>query len=106
MVGGEEQLENVHITIRFLFRASTGIYLVEPQLIATYVVFDLPEPERPDGIEWFWLCLDVPPKLMDSFLKVNPQWYGERLHCSASLAGEPDMMQALATVKMFLLDVV
>ena len=99
--GGDELLESIHISVSALLRASTGLYMVVPEFIATYVVFDLPDLEDPQtrqDTQWLWYCLEVPPNLMDIFLKVNPRWYGDRLHCSAVLAKDPAMMSCLKTV--------
>ena len=98
--GGEELLEGIHISISALLRGSKGIFMVVPECIATCVVFDsqIWGPDNLRDIEWFWTCLDVPPKLMDLFVKVNPQWDGTSLHCSASLAGDADRVSAVTTV--------
>ena len=42
VVGGEERLDEVHISVSSLLSASAGIFLVVPEFIATFVVFDLP----------------------------------------------------------------
>ena len=67
VVGGEELLEGVHISVSSLLRASAGIFLMVPEFIATFVVFDLPQVDTTDDLEWFWTTLDVPPKLMQLF---------------------------------------
>ena len=64
VAGGEEVLDAVHISVSSLLRASTGLFLVVPEFIVTFVVFDLPELETTDDVEWLWTALDVPPKLM------------------------------------------
>ena len=103
VVGGEELLDGVHISVSSLLRASKGLFMVVPEFIATFVVFDLPDLATTDELEWFWATLDVPPKLMPLFLKVNPQWYGQRLHCTASLAQDLDMVNIVTTVIHFCL---
>ena len=103
VAGGEEVLDAVHISVSSLLRASTGLFLVVPEFIVTFVVFDLPELETTDDVEWLWTALDVPPKLMQLFLKVNPQWYGQRLHCSASLGQDLEAVKAVTTVIHFCL---
>ena len=69
LVGGDEQLESIHISVSSLLRASQGLFMVVPEFIATYVVLDLPELDNIPDTQWFWCCLDVPPKLMDLFLR-------------------------------------
>ena len=101
VVGGAEMLESIHISVSALLRGSQGLFMVVPEFIATYVVLDLPEAGNISDLQWFWICLDVPPKLIDLFVRVNPQWRGDRLHCSASLSGAADMMTAVKTCLHF-----
>ena len=103
VLGGADMLEGIHISVSSLLRASKGLFLVVPEFLATYVVLDLPQPENFDDIQFFWTCLDVPPKLIDLFLKVNPVWKDGKLHCSALLSGDPDMVSAVTTVIHFCL---
>ena len=80
-----------------MLRASTGLYMVAPDFIATFVVFDLPDFDDHQFLQdtqWLWCCLEVPPKMMELFLKVNPWWYGDRLHVSAALARDHERMRA------------
>ena len=72
MVGGPEMLESIHISVSALLRCSQGLFVVVPEFIATYVVVDLPEADNMSDLQWFWTCLDVPPKLIDLFVRVNP----------------------------------
>ena len=90
VVGGDELLESIHISVSALLRASQGLFLVVPEFIATYVAFDSPDPSNPEDVHWLWLSLEVPPKLLDLFVKVNPQWHGDRLHCSSMLSADRD----------------
>jgi len=68
VVGGAEMLESNHISVSALLRGSQGIFMVVPEFIATYVVLDLPEADNMSDLQWFWTCLDVPPKLIDLFV--------------------------------------
>ena len=97
VVGCDELLEAIHISVSALLRGSQGLFRAVPEFIAGFVVLDVPEVDNTEDIVWFWTCLDVHPKLIDLFVRVNPQWRGDRLHCSASLSGAPDMMTALTT---------
>ena len=97
MVVGEAMLESVHISISALLRGSSGLFKCVPEFISTYVVCDLLDPDCPDDIYWLWTCLDVPPQLIDLFVRVNPQWTGDRLHVSARLSGAVDMISAVTT---------
>ena len=54
MTGGGALLEDVHITISALLRASTGIYMCVPEFIAGYVAFDRHEPDSLEDLEYLW----------------------------------------------------
>ena len=98
VVGGDELLESIHIAVSALLRASHGLFLVIPEFIATYVAFDSPDPDSPEDVHWLWLSLEVPPQLLDLFVKVNPRWHGDRLHCSSRLSGDLDGISAVTTL--------
>ena len=98
---GDEFLEAIHISVSALLRGSTGLFTVLPHFIATYVVFDLApiaDAQTLQDTQWLWCCLDVPFKLLDTFLKVNPRWYGDRLHCSSALADDPEKESCVKAV--------
>ena len=93
-------VDDVHISISALLRASTGIYMSVPQFIASYVSFDRPDPDSctSANIASLWTFLDVAPTDLDLFLKVNPMFDGQRLHVSAALLGDPECVHIVTTI--------
>lgn len=98
MVGGDDMLEDVHVSISALMRASTGLSQVVPEFIAGFVDFDRPEPSNTEEIAQFWAFFDIDHKHIDLFIKVNPVWTGKKLRVSASLINDPGCMAALKTI--------
>ena len=95
LVDGDGFFEGVHVAVSGLLRASTGLLLSVPEFIAGSVAFDLPEPLVPEDIEFLWSFLDVPPLLMEVFIRVNPKWDGQRLHVLSSLESAPDAIESI-----------
>ena len=95
LVVGEKFTEAVHVAVSGLLRASTGLLNSVQEFIGTSVAFDLPDPSDPSDIEFLWSYLDVPPQLLDVFIRVCPRWQGGRLHVRASLVNEEDATEAI-----------
>ena len=98
VLGGDQFVEDIHVTVSSLLRASTGLSLAVPEFIAGFVDFDLPEPSNYADIEMLWSFLDIEPRHMHFFLKVNPIWTGQRLRVSSSLINDPECVACLKTV--------
>ena len=62
LVPGKELLEDVHILISSLIRASTGLQMAVGEHVVGRVVFDRPLPDNTEALEQFWTCLDVSQK--------------------------------------------
>ena len=91
-------LEDVHIIISSLLRASTGLHLSVCEFVAGFVIFDRLAPDNIDDIEHLWSCLDVEPHILDLVVKVNPFWDGKKLRVSAALIDEADAINMVITV--------
>ena len=98
LVPQPELLEDVHVSISSLIRASTGLYMSVPQFVATFVSYDRPEPSSIADVEHFWSSLDVEPKYLELFVAVNPLWIGGKLHVSSSLLTRSDAIEAVTTI--------
>ena len=100
LVSSTDLADDVHISISALLRGSTGIYMSVPQLIASYVSFDRPDPDSctSGNTALFWTLLDVAPTDLDVFLKVNPMFDGQRLHVSGSLIGDPECVHIVTAI--------
>ena len=94
----QELLESVHITISSLLRASTGIHQAIPLFITRNVAFDRAPAENPSEVEQFWAMLDVEPRHLELFVKVNPYWDGKILHVSSGLLSEADSLGPVRTL--------
>ena len=57
LIGGEDQLDGIHITVSSFIRASKGFIPVVSEFIASYVVLDLDPLDNTDDLEWIGLCL-------------------------------------------------
>ena len=66
-------LEDIHISVSSLLRASIGLVMIVPAFIATHVAFYRPEPLDAEELAQLWTALDIKPKLIDLLIKVNPQ---------------------------------
>ena len=97
VLGGDQFVEDIHVTVSSLLRASTGLSLAVPEFIAGFVDFDLPEPSNYADIEMLWSFLDIEPQHMHLFLKVNPIWTSQRLRESSSLINDPECVACLKT---------
>ena len=98
LVSGDDMLEDVHITISSLLRASTGLYQSIPEFVTRFVAFDRADPDSVADVEHFWSFLDVEPQVLGLMVKVNPFWDGQRLRVSAALAGEEGSINSVKTV--------
>ena len=58
--------------------------MILPAFIATHVVFDRPDPLDSEELAQLWTALDIEPKLLDMFIRVNPEWDGKSLKVSES----------------------
>ena len=96
-------LEDIHISVSALLRASTGLVMIVPDFIATHVVFDRPEPLDAEELAQLWTALDIEPKLIDLFMKVNPKWDGTSLKVSEALLHDSDPIGAVRTVLLYCL---
>ena len=67
-------LSQYHITISSLLRASTGIHQAISLFIVRNVAFDCAPAEHPSEVEQFSAMLDVEPRHLELFVKVNPYW--------------------------------
>ena len=91
-------VEDIHISISALLRASTGLSQVVPEFIAGYVDFDRAEPSNIEEIEMLRSFLDIAPQDLALFTKMKPLWTGQRLSVSASLLNDSDCVACLTTV--------
>ena len=91
-------LEDIHISVSSLLRASTGLVMVVPAFIAAHVVFDRADPLDSEELAQLWTALDVEPKVIDLFIKVNPKWDGQSLKVSEALLHDPDPIGAITSV--------
>ena len=98
VVGGDQMVEDIHISISALLRASTGLSQVVPEFIAGYVDFDRAEPSNLEEIEMLGSFLDIAPQDLALFTEVNLLWTGQRLGVSASLPNDSDCVACLTTV--------
>ena len=98
VAGCGDLLEEVHISISALLRASTGLYMCVDEFIAGYVAFDRHEPDNMAELEYLWVFLDVAPTDLALFMKVNPLWEGQKLRVNASLLADGDCVKAITTV--------
>ena len=98
VAGSGDLIENVHISISALLRASTGIYLCVREFIAGCVAFDRHEPDSLADLEYLWTFLDVAPTDLALFLKVNPLWDGRNLRVNAALLDDAGCVEPLTTV--------
>ena len=81
-------IEGVHVAVSGLLRCSIGLLISVKEFIGTSVVFDLPDSSELSDIELLWSDLDVPHSLLDVFVRVCPQWRGNKLHVRASLVND------------------
>ena len=98
MVSGEAFLEDTHVTISSLLRASTGLHLSVAEFVVGFVSYDRDDPEDLPELEQFWSFLDVEPSMLGLVVNVNPLWDGRRLRVSSALADAPDGVQRVTTV--------
>ena len=98
VIGGDQMLEDTHVSISALLRASTGLAQVVPEFIAGYVDFVRPVPDSFDELNLFWSFFDIEPRNLDLVIKVNPMWTGQRLQVSAGLISDPNWRQCVTTV--------
>ena len=103
LVAESTLLEDVHILISSLLRASAGLHLVVSEFVAGHVVFDRPPPDNIDDIERLWISLDVEPIILGLVVQVNPYWDVQRLRVSASLADEPGAIKKVTTVIRYMM---
>ena len=59
------------MAVSALMRASTGLISEVAGFIMTYVTFDLPDPDSVAEVEFLWSFLDVEPKHLELFVRVN-----------------------------------
>ena len=86
-----------------LLKASTGLVMIVPAFIATHVVFDRPEPLDSEELAQLWTALDIEPKFIDLFIKVNPKWDGKSLKVSEALLHHSDPIGAVRAVVLYCL---
>ena len=98
LVAVPDMIDDVHIVISALLRASTGLHMSVMEFAVSRVSFDRPAPDSTDEVEHLWTCLDVEPKVLELIVRVNPFWDGQRLRVSASLADQPDSLNLVVTV--------
>ena len=72
LVEHKDMLEDVHVSISSLLRASAGLFQSVPQFVTTFVVFDRPASDCVADVEHFWASLDVKQKSLPLFVEVNP----------------------------------
>ena len=96
-------LEDIHITISALLRASSGLLGMVKTFLVSCVVYDRPEPDDVAGLEYMWTLLGVAPTHIDLFLKVNPSWENGVLHVSSSLLNSDDGTSCVSTLIMYTL---
>ena len=98
LVDHTDMLEDAHVSISALLRASTGLLQSVPQFVASCVVFDKPPPACVADIEHFWASLDVKKEFLPLFVEVDPSWTGGRLHVSASVLAKSDAIATVTTI--------
>ena len=98
LVSHDELVDEIHVTVSSLLRASTGPLCAVAEFIAGYVVFDRPDPANEEDVEGMWVFLDVNPADLELFLKVDPHWDGRKLHVRRSLLADRHATDSVSTL--------
>ena len=98
LVSRADLVDDIHITVSSLLRASTGLLCAVAEFIAGFVVFDRPDSDNDEELEGMWAFLDVKPADLNLFVKVDPHWDGRRLHVRRSLLEDRNAIDSVSTL--------